>query len=90
MQKKTRSLLEELESMYIERDRRHILENRASNAITSVIRIIESIESSYDEANSEILVRKLLNAIKVKDPSKFIRSVRRVDANISDNTTKTS
>jgi hypothetical protein len=88
MQKKTRSLLEELESMYVERDRGHILENRASTAITSVIRVIEKIESSYDEANAEILVRKLLNAIKVKDPSKFIRAVRRIDANLSDNTTK--
>ena len=88
MQKKTRSLLEELESMYVDRDRGHILENRASTAITGVIRVIEKIESSYDEANAEILVRKLLNSIKVKDPSKFIRAVRRIDANLSDNTTK--
>ena len=88
MQKKTRSLLEELESMYVDRDRGHILENRASTAITGVIRVIEKIESSYDEANAEILVRKLLNSIKVKDPNKFIRAVRRIDANLSNNTTK--
>jgi hypothetical protein len=33
MQKKTRSLLEELDSMYIERDQRHVIENRATTSL---------------------------------------------------------
>ena len=33
MQRKTRSLLEELDEMYQERDRHHIVESRASNII---------------------------------------------------------
>ena len=48
MQKKTRSLLEELDSMYIERDQRHVIETRASNIIASAIRLLEQIDSSYD------------------------------------------
>ena len=81
MQKKTRSLLEELDSMYIERDIRHVIETRASNVIASAIRLLESIEESYTPEQAENLTRKLLNAIKLKDPGKFTRTVRKTDAN---------
>lgn len=81
MQKKTRSLLEELDSMYIERDQRHIIENRASNIIASAIRLLEQIDESYSPEVAQNLQRKLLNAINQRDPSKFTRTVRRTDAN---------
>ena len=79
MQKKTRSILEELDSMYVELDRRHIIENRASNIISSAIRLLEQIEQSYSADQAENLQRKLLNAIRLRDPSKFTRTVRRTD-----------
>jgi len=79
MQKKTRSILEELDAMYIERDSRHIIENRASNVIASAIRLLEQIEQTYDAGQAENLQRKLLNAIRLRDASKFTRSVRRTD-----------
>jgi hypothetical protein len=81
MQKKTRSLLEELDSMYIERDQRHVIENRASNVIASAIRLLEEIDSSYSTEDAQNLQRKLLNAINQRDPGKFTRTVRRTDAN---------
>lgn len=81
MQKKTRSILEELDAMYIEHDRRHVIENRASNVIASAIRLLEQIEETYDTEQSENLQRKLINAIKMRDPSKFTRTVRRTDEN---------
>jgi hypothetical protein len=81
MQKKTRSLLEELDSMYIERDQRHVIETRASNVIASAIRLLESIDEAYSPEQAENLRRKLLNAINQRDPGKFTRSVRRTDAN---------
>jgi len=81
MQKKTRSLLEELDSMYIERDQRHVIENRASNVIASAIRLLEEIDSSYSTEDAQNLQRKLLNAINQRDPAKFTRTVRRTDAN---------
>jgi ABC-type protease/lipase transport system fused ATPase/permease subunit len=77
MQKKTRSILEELNSMYVERDRRLIIESRANNVIHSAIRLIEQIESEYSAEQAENLTRKLLNAIRNKDLGKFSRSVRR-------------
>lgn len=81
MQKKTRSLLEELDAMYIERDNRHVIETRASNIIASAIRLMEQIDQSYSPEQAENLHRKLLNAIKLRDPGKFTRSVRKTDAN---------
>lgn len=81
MQKKTRSLLEELDTLYIERDNRHIIENRASNVIASAIRLLEQIDQTYSPDQAENLKRKLLNAINQRDPAKFTRSVRRTDAN---------
>lgn len=77
MQKKTRSLLEELDSLYIERDRKILIENRATNVIESAIRLIEQIEAEYSAEQAENLTRKLLNAIRSKDTGKFSRSVKR-------------
>ena len=81
MQKKTRSLLEELDSLYAERDQRHVIENRATNIIASAIRLLEQIDSSYTPEQADNLQRKLINAIKLRDPGKFTRTVRRTDAN---------
>lgn len=86
MQKKTRSLLEELNSIYdqrhAERDRRYIIESRASNVIASAVRLVEEIEQHYTPDQADNLIRKLLNAIRTKDAGKFTRSVRRTDADI--------
>jgi hypothetical protein len=81
MQKKTRSLLEELDAMYIERDQRHVIENRASNVIASAIRLLEQIDATYAVEDAQNLQRKLINAISQRDPAKFTRTVRRTDAN---------
>lgn len=81
MQKKTRSLLEELDSMYVDRDQRHIIENRANNIISSAIRLLEQIDETYTTEQAENLTRKLINAIKLRDPSKFTRTVRKTDGN---------
>lgn len=81
MQKKTRSLLEELDSMYVERDSRHVIETRASNIIASAIRLLEQIDANYTTEQADNLTRKLINAIKLRDPGKFTRSVRKTDAN---------
>lgn len=81
MQKNTKSILEELDNLYIERDRRLVIENRAANIIASAIRLVEQIESEFPPDQAENLTRKLLNAIRTKDSGKFSRSVRRTNAN---------
>jgi hypothetical protein len=79
MQKRTRSLLEELESMHQERDSRLIIETRARNLIENAIRLFEQIEHVYTSEQAENLQRKLLNAIRNRDSDKFARSVRRTN-----------
>jgi hypothetical protein len=84
MQKKTRSIFEELDSIYTERyskleERAYMVENRANNVIASAVRLMEQIEELYDTDQAENLHRKLLNAIRLRDPQKFSRSVRRAD-----------
>lgn len=81
MQKKTRSILEELETLYAERDNRHVIENRASNIIASAIRLLEQIDATYTPEQAQNLQRKLINAINQRDPGKFTRTVRKTDAN---------
>ena len=53
----------------------------ASNIITSAIRLLEQIDESYTPEQAENLTRKLINAIKLRDPGKFTRTVRKTDAN---------
>lgn len=77
MQKKTRSILEELDNLYVERDHRLVIESRANNVIHSAIRLIEQIEAEYPREQADNLTRKFLNAIRCKDLNKFVRSVRR-------------
>ena len=81
MHKRTRSLLEELDSMYIERERDLIIESRASNIIAGAINLLEQIDASYSPEQAENLTRKLLNAIRTRDTGKFARTVRRSNAN---------
>ena len=77
MQKKTRSLLEELESIGHDRDMTHVIESRAHNIITSAINLIELINKHYDKDTSEVLERKLLSAIKGRDQARFSKSIRK-------------
>ena len=80
MQKKTRSLLEELDAMYVERDRKLLIENRAAALINNAIKLMEEIDREFSPEQAENLQRKLLNAIRTKDSGKFARSVRRTNA----------
>lgn len=79
MQKKTRSLLEELESIGNNRDMNHIIENRAANVITSAINLIELMNRHYSSEKAELLEKKLISAIKSRDQERFSKSLRKPD-----------
>jgi len=79
MQKRTRSILEELEDMHRERDVGHIVETRATNLIAGAIRLIDLIEDTYSPEEAEKLTKKLTNAIRLKDSGKFTRSLRKIN-----------
>lgn len=81
MQKKTKSLLEELQSFGDTRDMNHIIESRASNIITSAINLIELMQKQYPSDKAELLEKKLLSAIKSKDQARFTKSLRKKNEN---------
>ena len=82
MQKHTRSILDELDSMYIERERHLVIESRANNVIASAINLLEQIEAAFPPEQAENLTRKLLNAIRTKDVGRFARIVRKTHADL--------
>jgi hypothetical protein len=81
MQRKTRSLLEELEAIGAKRDTKHVIESRAHNIITSAINLLEMIGKHYDADRAQILERKLLSAIKSRDQCRFTKSLKKDSTN---------
>ena len=79
MERKTRSLLEELEALGSNRDTKHVIESRAHNIITSAINLIEMINKHYDPEKALILEKKLLASIKYTDPARFAQSLKQND-----------
>jgi hypothetical protein len=77
MQRKTKSLLEELELLGNNRDTSHIIESRGHNIIASAINLIEMINKYYTPEKAELLEKKLLSAIKSKDQSRFSKSIKK-------------
>jgi len=81
LQKRTRSILEELSSMSVQRDRSSLVESRANNVISSAINLLNYIRENYNEDQALELERRLLNSIRSQDPQKFTRGVRRLGKN---------
>jgi hypothetical protein len=78
LQKKTRSLLEELDSLRLQKDRESIVESRANHVITGAINLINLIRENYAPEQAEELERRLLNSIRAQDTSKLSRGVKRI------------
>jgi hypothetical protein len=78
LQKKTRSILDELDSLLAHRDREKLLESRANHIIQGAINLINTIRENYDQETADDLERRLINSIKSQDSTKFSRGVRKV------------
>ena len=76
--RKTKSILEELNSISIDRSKDYVVENRGEHVINSAINLIEQIESNYDEKVSKDLTNSLINSIRSKDTKKISRGIRKV------------
>ena len=76
MQKRTKSLLEELDAISLNRDINHLVESRAANIISSAINLLELINKRYDKDKAEILEKKLLSSIKFRQPDRFSKSIK--------------
>jgi len=78
MKKRTRSILEELNSIRTSRDEDLLIESTGSNIIESAINLLNRISRTYDEATASELERRFVNSIKSGDPKKFKRGVDKV------------
>jgi len=78
VQKRTRSILTELDELLLHKDKENLLESRANNIINGAINLIRHIHENYDAEQAGELERRLLNAIKGQDPTKFTRGIRKI------------
>lgn len=79
MKRQTKSILQELNSMITERDRKYVIESRGENIINSAINLINEMRVHYNDQTAGELERRLINSIRAQDPSKFVRGVKRID-----------
>ena len=78
MRKSTRSILQELNEIGINRDTDLVIESRGSNIIQSAINLLEMIKEKYDIETASELERRFINSIKAGDPTKFKRGIKRI------------
>jgi len=78
MQKKTRSILEELSSVQVNKNTEHFVESRASHIIDSAINLINYIRENFDQETAYLLEKRFNSAIKNLDPNKFSRGVTKI------------
>jgi len=78
LQKKTRSILDELDNLLIHKDRENLIESRANNIINGAINLLAMIRENYSPEVAADLERRMINSIKSQDPSKFDRGIRKI------------
>ena len=90
MQKRTRSLLDELTNMPLSKDKENVIESRASHIIESAIRLLTYIRENFDHETAYKLEKRFHSSIKNMDSNKFSKSVARIKENkhIKDNVLK--
>ena len=81
MQKRTRSLLDELTNVSFAKDKENIVESRASHIIESAIRLISFIKENFDPETAYKLEKRFHSSIKNMDSNKFARGVARIKEN---------
>ena len=81
MKKHTRSILQEINTLGVNRNNDLLIETTANNIINSSINLLETIYETYGEEVAYELERKFLNSIRTSDPNKFKRGITRVMEN---------
>lgn len=81
MKRNTRSLLEELNAISEKKNGEAIIESRATHVIDSAINLLNLIRENFSPDQAYELERRMINSIKSGDPSKFVRSIRKLRDN---------
>ena len=78
MKKRTRSILEELNSIHRTSDNDALIQSTGHNLIESSINLLNRITESYPADIASELERRFINSIRSGDPRKFKRGVDRI------------
>lgn len=78
MKKTTRSILQELSELSVNRNKDLVIESRGTNLIESAINLLSLIKEQYDIETAAELERRFINAIRTAEPAKFKRGVKKI------------
>lgn len=81
MKRATKSLLEELTAISDKKNSEAVIESRATHVIDSAINLLTLIKEQFSPEQAYELERRFINSIKASDPSKFVRSIRKLRDN---------
>lgn len=76
--RKSRTILEELQQISVDRDKHHVLENRVEHVVSTVQNLKAMLYESYSKEEALDLERRMINSIKSGDPKKFSRGIKKV------------
>lgn len=79
MRKNTKSILQELSNLSINKDKNHVIESRGNHIIESAINLLALIKEQYDESIALDLEKRFINSIRASDPAKFKRGLLKVN-----------
>lgn len=76
--KRSRSILEELNSISVDRDKNHVLETRVQHLVSTVNNIRDMLSELYEEDVANDLEKRLINSLKSGDATKFTRGIKKL------------
>jgi hypothetical protein len=78
VKKKTKSLLQEINSIAPAKDKTQLLESRGLNAINAIINLLEMVEKNFDSEISQDIQKRIILSIKNKDDDRFKRGIKKL------------
>lgn len=78
MKKRTRSLLEEINSIAPVKDKSQLLESRGLNALSGIINLLEMIDTNFDADTAADLNKRIMLSIKNRDNDRFVRGIKKL------------
>lgn len=78
MRKRTRSILEELNSLHVARHGDEFIQSTGMNIIESAINLLGKIQENYDEKTALELERRFLNSIRTGNSKKFKTGIDKI------------